>query len=196
MHAIEPYFRWRDEYITSEDSYSPFYGREYSEFYFDNKVYNYYIHPQWDEFGSETLYLKILYANYDENYAIIELIGEWNDTLYNDFEIMMVQVLHTLLEFGIYKYIFIGENVFNFHGSDDLYYEEFADSLEEKEGWMCFINFLDHVKQEMEDHDIQQHVYLGGSFDNLAWRPMKPQHFYKEIEQKIEDFESSIFLLE
>ncbi len=34
--------------------------------------------------GSETLYLKILFVDYDERYAIIELIGEWNDAINND----------------------------------------------------------------------------------------------------------------
>ena len=78
MHDIEPYFKWRDWYTAEEDTRSPFYGREYSEFEFTHAVYNYLIHPQWDEFGSKTLYLKILYADYDEHFAIIEMLGEWN----------------------------------------------------------------------------------------------------------------------
>jgi len=32
MHEIEPYYKWRDDYIASEDEYSPFYATEYSEF--------------------------------------------------------------------------------------------------------------------------------------------------------------------
>ena len=54
-----------------------FYGRQYDEFKFTNKIYNYFIHPQWDDFGSATLYAKILYVEYDEGYAVIELMGEW-----------------------------------------------------------------------------------------------------------------------
>ena len=76
MHDIEPYYRWRSHYVASEDPRSPFHGRVYSEFQFTEKIYNYYIHPQWDGFGSATLYLKILYVDYDEGYAMIELIGE------------------------------------------------------------------------------------------------------------------------
>jgi imidazoleglycerol phosphate synthase glutamine amidotransferase subunit HisH len=52
MHDIEPHFGWRHLYIAAEDPHSPFYRRKYSEFYFTNTVYNYYIHPQWDEFGT------------------------------------------------------------------------------------------------------------------------------------------------
>ena len=84
MHTIEPYYNWRHLYIASEDSESPFYGREYSEFEYVNTIYNFYIHPQWDDIGSETLYIKILFVDYEEKYAIIELIGEWNDAINND----------------------------------------------------------------------------------------------------------------
>ena len=89
MHFIEPFFRWRGEYIASEDAQSPFYGREYSEFEFQHRVYNYLIHPQWDEFGSTTLYLKIIYVDYDQGACAIEFIGEWNDAIEND--IMMLK---------------------------------------------------------------------------------------------------------
>ena len=84
MHDIEPFYNWQHLYIAAEDENSPFYGTEYSEFTFSNTVYNYYIHPQWDNMGSETLYLKIIFVDYDEGFAFIELIGEWNDTINND----------------------------------------------------------------------------------------------------------------
>ena len=71
MQDIEPYYRWRDLYIASEDEQSPFYGREYSEFEYTNTIYNYYIHPQWDDFGSATLYMKVLFVDYDKGFAII-----------------------------------------------------------------------------------------------------------------------------
>ena len=74
MHEIEPYYRWRDDYIASEDPLSPFVDTKYSEFEFDKQIYNYLIHPQWDFFGSQTLYLKVLYADYDLGFSIIEFI--------------------------------------------------------------------------------------------------------------------------
>ena len=75
MHDIEPHFHWRDHYIASEDRYSPFFRRQYDEFQYTLKVYNYFIHPQWDQFGSTTLYGKVLFVDYDEGFAILELIG-------------------------------------------------------------------------------------------------------------------------
>ena len=62
MHDIEPFYKWRDDYNSAEDDLSPFYGKEYSEFEFSETIYNFYIHPQWDFFGSPTLYLKIIFA--------------------------------------------------------------------------------------------------------------------------------------
>ena len=38
MHTLEPYWKWRDYYTAEEDEKSPFYGREYSEFEFSDKI--------------------------------------------------------------------------------------------------------------------------------------------------------------
>ncbi|MFM7709736.1 MAG: hypothetical protein ACKO5C_02360, partial [Ferruginibacter sp.] len=79
MHDIEPYYNWRHLYLSEEDPQSPFYQQEHSEFEFSQTIYNFYIHPQWDNFGSRTLFCKIIFVDYDDGYAIMELIGEWND---------------------------------------------------------------------------------------------------------------------
>jgi hypothetical protein len=75
MHDIEPYYNWRRRYTAEEDVRSPFYGREYSEFEFTHAIYDHLIHPQWDEFGPPALFMKMLYADYDKGFVIIELIG-------------------------------------------------------------------------------------------------------------------------
>ena len=129
MQDIEPFYNWSGYYSAAQDERSPFYGTEYSEFEYTNTVYNYYIHPQWDQFGSNTLYLKILFAEYERGFAIIELIGEWNDALYNDIMFLKRDVIESMLGEGINKFILIGENVLNFHGSDDCYYEEWFPSI-------------------------------------------------------------------
>jgi len=38
MHDIEPHFKWRNNYVASEDTKSPFYNRVYNEFSFTNKI--------------------------------------------------------------------------------------------------------------------------------------------------------------
>src|SRR3954463_4455746 len=148
VHTIEPFYNWQHLYIAAEDPESPFYGREYSEFQYSNTIYNYYIHPQWDDIGSETLYIKILFVDYEEKYAVIEFIGEWNDAINNDIMLLKRDIIENMMSFGINKFILIGENVLNFHASDDCYYEEWFQEVED--GWIAAINFLDHVRTEFE----------------------------------------------
>ncbi len=181
MHAIEPYYRWRKYYIASEDIKSPFYGRVYSEFEFTNKIYNYYIHPQWDEFGSETLYLKILYVNYDINFAIIELMGEWNDTLYNDIMYLKRDVIDILASNHINKFILIGENVLNYHSSDDSYYEEWYNDIED--GWIVAVNFQEHVVREFLQENIGYYIIFNTEFSMINWRSLSPLSFYHLINE-------------
>ncbi|HPS46600.1 MAG TPA: hypothetical protein PKZ21_05450, partial [Bacteroidales bacterium] len=119
MHNIEPFWLWRDLYISAEDERSPLYNRRYNEFEYTNTVYNYVIHPQWDFIGSSTLYLKIIYVDYALSYAIIELMGEWNDCIYNDIMFFKRNIIEPMMQEGINKFILVGENIFNFHASDD-----------------------------------------------------------------------------
>ena len=39
MHNLEPYYNWRQFYTAEEDESSPFYGRKYSEFYYENSMW-------------------------------------------------------------------------------------------------------------------------------------------------------------
>ena len=185
MHDIEPFFQWREYYIAADDDRSPFYGRISDEFYFKNKVYNYFIHPQWDDFGSNTLYLKVLYADYEEGAAIIELIGEWNDCLDNDIMYLKREVIDPMIEEGIGKFVLICENVLNFHGSDDCYYEEWLDDIRDQDGWICFLNTHDHVADEMADTQLQQYANFGKNFNQVNWRPHKPKTIFRAIEALI-----------
>lgn len=182
MHDIEPYHRWRHKYIADQDDQSPFYGRTYNEFAYTQKIYNYFIHPQWDDFGSETLYLKVLYVDYQDGYAILELIGEWNDCLANDIMYLKREIIDRMTEAGLHKFILICENVLNFHGSDDSYYEEWYEDAAEADGWICFVNTLKHVHEEMRDTQLQRYVNFGEEFNNINWRPHKPELFFKVME--------------
>ncbi len=182
MHDLEPYYYWRNDYSSEQDELSPFHGREYDEFAFTNKVYNYFIHPQWDEFGSLTLYAKLLFVDYDEKFAILEFIGEWNDTLYNDIMFLKEQVIDPLMDNGIVKFVLICENVLNFHGSDDCYYEDWSQDVMEEGGWIAFLNILPHVEEEMLNTQLQYYVLFGDPFNDFNWRRMKPVGIMQSIE--------------
>jgi hypothetical protein len=185
MHAIEPYYNWRNLYTAEDDYRSPFFEREYSEFEFTNKVYNFLLHPQWDDFGSQTLFVKIIFADYEQGFAIIEMIGEWNDCIENDIMSLKLEVMEILMQEGIDKFIIIGENVLNFHSSDDLYYEEWLDELED--GWIVFLNFHPHVLEEFMEANIDNYVLFGEDFELIDWRTFKPQQLFKKISKKVEN---------
>lgn len=183
MHDIEPFYRWRDDYVAAEDDRSPFYQTEYNEFEFDKQIYNYLIHPQWDFFGSNTLYLKILFVDYDRSYAIIELIGEWNDAIDNDIMTLKREIIESIINEGINKFILIGENVLNFHSSDDCYYEEWFQEVED--GWIAGVNFREHVIDEFRQNNIDYYINFGGDLDDLNWRQLKPIQLFKRVEEQL-----------
>lgn len=180
MQDIEPFYNWRELYIAEEDVRSPFYEREYSEFEYTHTIYNYYIHPQWDYMGSPTLFIKIIFADYESGFAIIELIGEWNDAINNDIMILKRDIVDELIRHGISKFILVGENVLNFHSSDDSYYEEWFDDVEE--GWIVGINFREHVLKEMSQANIDYYITFGGEFNFMDWRTHSPFQLLERIE--------------
>jgi len=179
MHEIEPFFNWRHLYMAEEDSRSPFFGKEYSEFHFTQTVYNYFIHPQWDDFGSQTLYLKILFTDYESGFCILELIGEWNDAIENDIMTLKREIIDHLISHGICKFILIGENVLNFHSSDDCYYEEWYEDLEDKGGWVCMIGLPQQSRYDFTRAGIDRYVHL---LDLPDWRPFTPFNLFQKVD--------------
>ena len=184
MQEIEPYFHWREHYTVETDARSPFFGKEYNEFAYSHSIYNYVIHPQWDAFGSATLYHKILFVDYDSGFAVIELIGEWNDCLYNDIMFLKREIIDHLIREGVRHFVLVGENVLNFHGGDNDYYEEWFEELED--GWIIGINFQRHVEQEMVSQSIDQFILLGAPLHDMAWRKFKPKDLFTILAQLVQ----------
>ena len=179
MQDLEPFYNWRHLYTAEEDPQSPFFGRKYSEFEFTHTVYNYFIHPQWDEFGSRTLYLKLLFTDYEQHYAIIELIGEWNDAIENDIMTLRRDITDRLYKKGIYKFILLAENVLNFHSSDDSYYQEWHEQLEEDGGWVVMLNMPEASQYDFKKSRLTHYVYL---LDLPQWRTLKPEYVFQQVD--------------
>lgn len=180
MHEIEPFYNWRHIYVSEEDKRSPFFGRQYNEFEFTQTVYNYYIHPQWDEFGSRTLYLKIIYVDYELNFAIIELIGEWNDAIENDIMQLKREIIDKMEKEGIVKFILITENVLNFHSSDREYYEEWYEEVMDDNGWIVSLNMPEATQYDFLKQKLNRYIELMQISD---WRTYKPYHLFKKIDE-------------
>lgn len=182
MHDIEPFYNWRHIYVSEEDERSPFYKREYSEFEFTATVYNYYIHPQWDDFGSRTLYLKVLVADYDEQYVVLELIGEWNDAIENDIMTLKRDVIDEFEQQGITKFILIAENVLNFHSGDRDYYQEWFEEVTDEQGWIVCLNMPEATQHDFRKAKINYYVEL---MELGNWRTYKPFHLFKLIDNEL-----------
>jgi hypothetical protein len=183
MHDIEPFYNWRHLYVSEEDERSPFFGRQYSEFEFTHTIYNYYIHPQWDEFGSRTLYLKVLLADYEERYVIMELIGEWNDAIENDIMSLKRDVADKFMLEGIRKFILITENVLNFHSGDRDYYEEWFEELEERNGWAAAVNMPEQTQYDFRRARLDRYIDL---VEIENWRIYKPFHLFKKVDEVLQ----------
>lgn len=182
MHDLEPFYGWQDEYRAETDRFSPFFNipDEERENYV-HTIYNFYIHPEWDDIGSPTLFLKVLYVHYEHQFAIIEMIGEWNDAISNDIMFLKRNLIDDLIKNGISKFILIGENVLNFHADTTDYYEEWQEEIEENKGWIGLLNFSKPVIQEMQNCAILPYV----SFvleQEWAWRKLKPLALFSAIE--------------
>jgi hypothetical protein len=179
MHDIEPFFNWRHLYTAEEDELSPFFGRTYNEFSFTQTVYNYYIHPQWDEFGSKTLYIKILYVDYAEQFAIIEMIGEWNDAIEDDIMTLKRDIIDDLMANHITHFILITENVLNFHSGDKDYYEEWFDDVTDEDGWIVALNMPIQTQHDFKKRKLNYFIEL---MEIENWRVYKPQDIFEMID--------------
>jgi hypothetical protein len=130
------------------------------------------------------LYVKIIFADYNKGFLVAELLGEWNDALHNDVMFLKRDVMEVFNAAGIDKFILIGENVLNFHASDDSYYEEWFQDIED-EGWIVALNFQEHVLDEMKHANIDYYINFGGEFDNMPWRTLSPFQLYQRIKEII-----------
>lgn len=184
MHNIEPYYNWLKYYDSSADDRSPFFGKQYNHDVYSETIYGYYIDPAWDSFGSETLYMKILYADYHTGFAVIEFIGEWNDAINNDIMTLKRNILEVMMAEDINKFILIGENILNYHGSDDSYYEEWFEEV--GDGWIAAVSFPQFVQDEFRKYHVDQYVNMGGTLQIDQWRTLRPQNFCELVSTLIQ----------
>lgn len=194
MHQLEPHYNWRQFYRSEDDPGSPFFAQTYSEFEYSTEIYGYYIHPQWDSIGSKTLYVKVLFVDYDRGAAIIEFIGEWNDLLYNDIMYLKRDLIDVMIAQGINRFVLLGEHVLNFHASEYDYYEEWFEEVTEEDGYIALLNFRDHVLSDMNVADIDSYFLLGGKLNDLAWRAQLPDKLLDSIDELVQkrlDFTAS-----
>jgi hypothetical protein len=115
---------------------------------------------------------------------VIEFLGEWNDTLNNDIMYLKRNVIDKMIQQGINKFILIGENILNFHGSDDSYYEEWFEDVED--GWIAGVGFPDFIIEEFRRYGVDSYINLGGTLQIDKWRTLNPPNFYDVVSRLIQ----------
>jgi hypothetical protein len=92
-------------------------------------------------------------------------------------------IIDDLLKEGINKFILIGENVLNFHASDDCYYQEWFEDVED--GWVVALNFRDHVLSEFSKNNIDYYLIYGGELNELRWRNYQPNQLFLLVDSVV-----------
>src|SRR5690606_10052794 len=97
----------------------------------------------------------------------------------NDIMFLKRTVIDKLNEQGINQYILIGENIFQFHGGEEDYYEEWFEDVED--GWIAAVNFRDFILEEFRRYRLDSYINSGGTLQVDNWRTLKPAQFYEAI---------------
>jgi len=126
--------------------------------------------------------MKVLLADYDEHYVVIELIGEWNDAIENDIMNIKRDVADKFMSQGIFKFILIAENVLNFHSGDKDYYEEWYEETQDQNGWVVCLNMPEQTQYDFRRARLDRYIELI-ELDN--WRTYKPFHLFKKVDQQL-----------
>ncbi|MEO0473511.1 MAG: hypothetical protein AAF206_28115 [Bacteroidota bacterium] len=183
LRHIEPFYGWLNLYSHEQDERSPFHQVEHNMFYYDRSINHIPAHPLWDDFGSESLLTKILFVDYDQGYAILELFGEWNDLYDNDFRLFAENCLTYLVDHGVQQFVFICENVFHIYPDTDDYYQAMQDELED--GWMAVLRIRPNVREEMDQYGIAEYFYWSPVLDQISWRKLKPPQLYQLVADRM-----------
>lgn len=126
--------------------------------------------------------MKIIYADYELSFAVIELIGEWNDAIENDIMTLKRDVIDDMMAAGIHKFILIAENVLNFHSGDRDYYQEWFDEVTDANGWIIMLNMPEATQHDFKKKKLNYYIEL---MDLPEWRTYKPYHLFRKIDNEI-----------
>ena len=95
------------------------------------------------------------------------------------------EIVEKLNKHYIYKFVVFCDNVLNYHGDEDCYYEEWWDDIKDDRGWVCLVNTFDHVSSEMSKYRLHYYINYGPLFNDMNWRTQKPAYLVDILERTI-----------
>jgi hypothetical protein len=72
--------------------------------------------------------------------------------------------------------------VLNFHSSDDSYYEEWHEQLEDDNGWVAIVNLPEQSKYDFKKARLTNYINL---MELDQWRTLKPEYIFNIIDNEI-----------
>jgi hypothetical protein len=70
----------------------------------------------------------------------------------------------------------------NFHSSDDSYYEEWKEQLEDEHGWVTVLNMPDQSKYDFKKARLTNYIELN---ELPQWRTIKPEVVFQLIDHEM-----------
>ena len=55
-----------------------------------------------------------------------------------------------------------------------------------EDGWIAFINFHEHVLEEMRQIGIDHYVVMGGKMEEIEWRTYRPEQLFKRVDSIVQ----------
>lgn len=185
FQEVEPYAGWLLFYDPSTDERAPLPAGPEGDLP-SRYIYTFAANPLWDSIDSESLLVKILYLHYQEGYAVVELLGEWNDLFENDFRLLCERLINPLMEEGVNRFVFICENVFNVYIDATDYYEDLQDRLADEAGWICLLKARPNVQEGLAASQLDRYLLWDDQLDHLRWRKLKPWDLFAAICHRVE----------
>ena len=185
MHALEPYYAWRNHYVASQDPKVRFTTGCTTSLPTTSRSTTI----------SSTRSGMSLEAKRSTRKSCTRITTRDTPSgIHRRVERLPVQrhhalkreVIDPLMAGGVTKFVLIGENVLNFHHSDDAYYEEWFDEVVEDDGWIALLNFREHVLADMQAIDLDSYFVLGGELNELGWRTFTPEQLCRRIDDCVE----------
>lgn len=48
-------------------------------------------------------------------------------------------------------------------------------------GWIALVNFLPHVREDLQAANLDQYLMFGGKLDAMPWRTLEPGNLFSRI---------------